>query len=747
MADPDRSPAERQILEVLEAPGYRPISLRELIRRLDVPRDERPGIRRAARDLIKSGRVARTRDNRLTANVRGGLVRGRLQLHRDGYGFVVPEEGGADLFVAPRKLAGAAEGDIVAARIVREGRAGEREGEVVAVLDRRSRRVVGLFRARDRAGYVTSFDPRQSVDVLIPGAFRMGAADGDAVSVEVLRSLGPEGPNEGKIVEVLGALDAPGVQVEVVVRRYGLATEFADEALAAAERLPAAVPPDEAGRRERFDEPPVVTIDGETARDFDDAISVAELPGGAFRLWVHIADVGFFVASGAPLDREARARGTSVYFPERVLPMFPEKLSNHLCSLVPGEDRLVQSAILDVDAHGRTRAVRFADGVIRSAARLTYTQVAELLETKRRPAGIPARVGAMLEAADRLRTLLEQRRRARGSVDFDLPEPKILLDVEGAMTGIRIESRNLAHRMIEEFMLAANEAVAGHLEEHDAPCLYRIHEPPDPVKAEALREFAAGFGLELRADPERVRPRDIQRLLDDAEGRPEQRLVAQVALRSMKQARYTAENSGHFGLAAPVYAHFTSPIRRYPDLVVHRALRALRHKRKPALAAIADGLEALGESCSRLERAAEAAEREVLEWKKIAFLTGREGQVFDGLVTAVVRFGLFVQLTDSLVEGLVHVEALGGEYFEHDERRMELRGTRTGTSFRMGDPIRVRLARVDPVLRRVDLVPEEGELRRRAREAGRAARAEEVHRRSVPRRAPRRAPRGGRRRR
>ncbi|HEX6852427.1 MAG TPA: ribonuclease R [Candidatus Polarisedimenticolaceae bacterium] len=739
----DREAAAAALLAYVQSESYRPLSLREILRRIDVAREDRPEIRRAAKDLLQDGRIAKTRDNRLIPSTSGGLVRGRLQMHRDGYGFVVPEDGSPDLFIPPKRTAGGMGGDVVAARIVREGPKGEREGEVVSILDRRSRRVVGLFRERDRAGIVVSFDPTNPLDVHIPGAFRMGAKDGEAVTVEVLRGTSPWGRAEGKVLEVLGRPDAPGVDTEIVARRHGLSMAFADETLEASQALPDAVPREESERRERFDDPAPVTIDGETARDFDDAIAVQELHGGAFRLFVHIADVAWFVAPGDPLDREARARGTSVYFPDRVLPMFPEALSNDLCSLRPLEDRLVQSAVLDFDPQGEPAGVRFADGVIRSAARLTYGQVGEFLDSGRRSAAIPAKVAPMLLAADRLRVLLEARRRARGSVDFDLPEPKILLDVEGAMTGIRIEERNRAHRMIEEFMLAANEAVAGLLERHEAPCLYRVHEAPDPLKVDTLREFASGFGIDWKVDPERVRPRDLQRLVDAAAGRPEERLVASVALRSMKQARYTAANTGHFGLAAPVYAHFTSPIRRYPDLVVHRALRALRHRRRAALAQLAADLEKLGEDCSRLERAAEAAEREVLEWKKIAFLAGREGEAFDGVVTGVARFGLFVQLTESLVDGLVRAESLGDDRFEYVESRQELRGSRSGAAFRLGDPLRVVVAKVDTVLRRVDLVPES---QATAPRAPRPPRARKV----VPARAarpPGKGPRKGRRRR
>jgi len=564
-------------------------------------------------------------------------------------------------------------------------------------------RYVGVLRHQGGRWLLAPFDPGISHPIHVHPGARMGGSDEDAVVVEVDPAARGARSAHARVVEVLGRMDQPGVDVRVVSRRHGLAAEFPDPVLREAGRIPARIPERELGRRERFDEPPAVTIDGETARDFDDAIAVAELPRGGYRLFVHIADVGHFVRPAGALDREARRRGTSVYFPDTVIPMFPERLSNDLCSLRPGEDRLVQSVILDLDRSGVLHGVRFADGVIRSAARLTYSQVGAVVEGGRRRAGVPESLIPMLRLADRLRGVLEARHRARGSLDFDLPEPRILLDVEGAMTGIVIEPRNHAHRMIEEFMILANEAVASHLAATGGPSLYRIHERPDPGKIEALASFAAGVGLSLAVDTEAVRPRDLQRFLESAADRPEYAILAQMTLRSLKQARYAPENAGHFGLAAPVYTHFTSPIRRYPDLVAHRLLRAARSGSLEAQERLGEGLEELSESCSRLEREAETAERELLEWKKIAYVRAREGETLEGVVTGVARFGLFVRLEESLVEGLLHVARLGDDRFEFHEGRQELRGARSGRAFRLGDRLKVVLDRVDRILRRVDL--------------------------------------------
>ena len=527
---------------------------------------------------------------------------------------------------------------------------------------------------------------------------------------------GPAGrtAREARVLESLGHLDEPGTDVAVVVRKFGLAGEFPAPVLRATASLPAQVGPKEAAGRERFDDPSPVTIDGETARDFDDAIAVERRGRDGYRLYVHIADVAHFVEEGSSLDREARQRGTSVYFPDRVVPMFPERLSNDLCSLRPDEDRLVQSVVVDLDGEGGVTAVRFSDGVIRSAARLTYTQVADHLE-RRTSKGIPGPVREMLRTAGGLLELLERRRHRRGSIDFDLPRPQILLDVEGAMTGITLEPTNRAHAMIEEFMLLANEVVAGHLEEHEAPCLYRVHQAPDPLKLEALAGFVRGFGLELSATGDEIAPRELQQLIESVQGRPEARVVGQATLQAMQQARYSVENSGHFGLAAPVYCHFTSPIRRYPDLVVHRELRRLR--RGDTTRGQGDS-STVAEHSSERERNAESAERELLAWKKVAFIDGHVGQSYDGLVTGVARFGLFVQLVENLVEGLIRVEQLGDEWFEHDAEGFALRGSESGRCFRLGDRMRVRVDKVDRVLRRVDFSPVDG-TSPRARTAGR----------------------------
>jgi len=573
-------------------------------------------------------------------------------------------------------------------------------------VDRPHRQLLAVHLGGNR---VQPFDPAFREPLPVLPRFGKGASRRDVVEVEIV-APGVRGESEAvKVLEVLGGLDDRGMDIRVVSRKYELIEKFPKDVLAAARELPHRVPATEGRKRTRFEDPAPITIDGETAKDFDDAVAVIEKPRGGFRLWVHIADVAYFIEPGGAIDREAQRRGTSVYFPGKVLPMLPPRISDDLCSLRPGVERLVQTVILDLDATGEPTKVRFADGLIRSAARLTYTQVADAISGNPRPRGIPRKVLPMLYAADRLRMVLEQRRRVRGSVDFDLPMPQILLDVEGAVTGITVEPRNAAHRLIEECMLIANEAVATHLEERDWPTLYRIHEPPAEDRVDLLEAFVSGFGVRLRKGRGRLRPTDVRDLIEEVEGRPEQPLIAQMTLRSMKQAVYTPENEGHFGLAAPTYCHFTSPIRRYPDLVVHRMLRACRRRKHPDEDWV-EGLDELGRETSALERTAEAAERELLTWKKVALIRDRVGELFYGVVTGVTAFGMFVQLTENLVEGLVKVERLGDERFIFDAGGQTLTGSRSKTVWRLGQPVRVQVERVDRIRQRVDfdLVTERG---------------------------------------
>jgi len=743
----DRRTWGRPLLDYLKSPDYRPLTQRELLHRLHVAPDERAAVRRLIRRLLGEGRMIEVRGGRLAAARPSGTLCGTLQLLGETTAMVIPDNGGEEVFVSPRQVDRARHGDRVKLRVTGRQDDGRLHGLVTTVLGRGRRRVLGLLIKRGEKLELHSLEQGSGAPIQVPAPFRMGAGHLDVVEVEPLPRSNDADPEHGKVLEIVGHLDDPGTHTLIVARKYGLPLKFPAAVLDAAKGLASRIDPGELAGRTRFDDPAPCTIDGETAEDFDDAIAVTEHDAG-FTLYVHIADVSHFVSPGGLLDAEAQRRGTSTYFPGRVLPMFPERLSNDLCSLRPGEDRLVQTAVLDFTAAGELREARFADGVIRSAARLTYTQVAAVLEGKDAAPAVAAPISAMLHSANKLREILERRRHELGSIDFDLPEPQILLDVEGVMTGIVIEPRNLAHRLIEEFMLAANMAVATQLERRGRSCLFRVHESPDPLKLQTLSQFVEGFGLRLDPGSDGLEPRRIQRLLEQAEGNPAYAVIGQLAVRSMKQARYSPDNVGHFGLAAPSYCHFTSPIRRYPDLVVHRQLRAARIGKADPTGNSPEAFNALAVTCSELERNSEIAERELLMWKKLAFIKDRVGERFEGVVTGVARFGLFVQLVENLVEGLIRVESLGNEWFLFDEGRLTLTGSGSGRTFRLGQRHEVTVDRVDRVLQRVDFsladaagerstAPGEGVRRRQARRppTGRDRSEQPKNRR---RRAPRR---------
>jgi len=643
-AEPDDASVARVVLAAIRGADYEPARPQVLLRRLGLGPAERRLAQRALRRLLREGDIVRGADGRLRA--RGTAAEPTTRRHR-------------------------------------------------------GRVIVGIFATGHAGATIVPFDPIERETIRVPSTLDAGAEHGQVVRAEVARRRGGGERATARVVEVLGDARVPGTDVRLVSIKYGLSESFPDGTRASAEQLSALVGSAAAADRVEFDDPAPVTIDPDTARDFDDAIAVTARRGGGFRLFVHVADVSHFVTPGSPVDVEARQRATSVYFPDRVLPMLPERLSDDLCSLRPGVPRLVHTVVLDLGRDGEPLAARFADGVIRSAARLTYGEVDQVLANDR-PRDVPEHIGTMLLRADALRERLEGRRRARGSIDFDLPEPRILFDAAGNVRGIEIQPRTRAHRMVEECMLAANEAVAEFLERTAGACLYRIHERPDPDKIEGLAEFVSALGIDWHPDPEEVAPRDLQALLGLVAGLPVERVVGSVALRSMKQARYAAANIGHFGLAAPTYCHFTSPIRRYPDLVVHRLLRAARATKRRASGS-PEELDALALDCSRLERNAESAERELVAWKKMAAIESRTGEEFSGIVTGVAPFGLFVSLEENLVEGLVRIERLGAERFEHDASGHALRGDRSGTVYRLGDRVDVRVARVDLISRRVDL--------------------------------------------
>jgi len=639
-------------------------------------------------------------------------VIGKLQGHPDGYGFVIPDEAGQpDVFVPAKAMGEAMHGDRVEARVERTSpsrgaargkHAVRREGRIIRVLERARRQVVGRVARGEHFAFVVPTDLRLTRDVTLAPDALDGAREGDLVVAEIVRYPGERKGAEGRVVRVIGRSGEAAIDTDTVIEEFELPRLFPPDVERSAEGIPDRVTPAMRQGRQDLRSLPTVTIDGEHAKDFDDAVSIEALPHDGARLWVHIADVSAYVPWDGPLDLEARRRATSVYFPDRVIPMFPERLSNGICSLNPREDRLTLTCEMDFDARGRRTRYRLYPSVIASDERLTYTAVGRILEH-----GDPElcrRYAAILDplrAMGRLCALLRERRRDRGSIDFDLPEPEILLDVLGETTAIIRQERTIAHRLIEEFMLAANETVAEHLDRLGGPMLYRIHERPDPEKLANFAEVLAGFAHGIAVDAA-SHPKTLARVVEAVRGKPEEPLINQLLLRSMKQARYAVENAGHFGLASTHYTHFTSPIRRYPDLVIHRLVKISLGE--PGLPA--DRLERLmpdiARTSSAQERISMEAEREVVDLKKVRYMADKVGQDYEGIIAGVTAYGFFVQLSDVLVEGLVHMTALGDDYYRYDEKRHSLVGERRRRTFRLGDRVKVLVDRVDLFKRRVD---------------------------------------------
>ena len=709
------------LLKLIRERVHHPANARELMRLLRIPREERASLKRHLSALADTGELIQIRGNRFGLPDKMDLVVGRLQAHPSGFGFVVPErpldgESG-DIYIDAVHLHEAMHGDRVVARIERHRDGQRAEGRIVRILERGNATLVGRYDVdAPGPGFVVPFDRRVLMDVQIPSGDSAGASSGDMVIVELTRWPTATRSPLGRVIEVLGRIDAPGVDVKIIIRKFGLPDEHGAAALEEARRITGGGGPrdrrsvlpgaDDLSGRADFRRLVTVTIDGEHARDFDDAVSIERLSTGHYWLGVHIADVSHYVEEGSALDLEAYERGTSVYFPERAVHMFPPELATGLCSLNPKVDRLVQSCFMEVDAQGNVVRYEFHDGIIRTAERMTYTNVHAIL-AEREPVS-RERYQALVPTFELMKELfriLNERRRRRGSIDFDLSETEVQLDAGGLVEAIIPAERNVAHRIIEEFMLLTNETVARYLEDQGGPGLYRVHEEPDVVKVEQFEEFISSFGHSLAAPLGALRPRHFQRLVEKIAGKPEEKPIAFLMLRTMQKARYDARNLGHFGLAADSYTHFTSPIRRYPDLVVHRLLREVRRGRLSVERRedLEEELPEIARHTSERERRADDAERELLQWKKVRFMTDKVGDEFEGYVTGVAAFGLFVELIEHFVEGLVHVSSMADDYYRFLERQHALRGEHTHKVYRLGDRVRVQVARVDLERRQIDL--------------------------------------------
>ncbi|MCD6732598.1 MAG: ribonuclease R [Burkholderiaceae bacterium] len=758
------APTREAILECLRAADV-PMTPAELAERLEVPSTHFDNLNRRLLAMERDGQLLPNRKGVLLLASKLDLVAGRVQGHRDGFGFLIPDAGGPDVFLSPREMQKAMHGDRVLVKRTGYDSRGRPEGRIVEVTERAHRRLVGRFLNERGVHIVVPEDQRIKHDILIPPGDTHHAQHGQVVTVEIVDPPSGQAPPIGRVVEVLGEIGDPGMEIEIAVRKFDVPHQFGEAAVAQAAKLPGAVRPADLKGRVDLRDVPLVTIDGEDARDFDDAVycepietvpsrgesvgaagSQADEAGvqagvqagaaagrarraGGFRLIVAIADVAHYVKPGEPLDQDALERSTSVYFPRRVIPMLPEKLSNGLCSLNPQVDRLVLVCDMVISARGQIRAYQFYEAVMHSAARLTYDEVWGMLSGGAALAPPPSRTALlpMLRNLHELYRALAVARQGRGAIDLETVETKIVCDPAGRIERIVPSQRNDAHRLIEECMLAANVCTADFMRRSKHPGLFRVHEGPTPERLQLLREFLRSVGLALGGGDEPT-PRDYAELAAQVRARPDSALLQTMLLRSMQQAVYSPDNIGHFGLAYDAYTHFTSPIRRYPDLLTHRVIKALLAggRYRPALVVEAgehelpgkkedvaaaqaqarqlehENWQALGAICSANERRADEASRDVEAWLKCMYVRERVGEQFAGRVTGVAPFGVFVTLNDLYVEGLVHVSELGGEYFQYNESAHELRGERTGRRFRLTDELDVQVSRVDLEARRID---------------------------------------------
>ena len=697
--DPDYEfpiPSRETLTRFLEA-AQSPANIREIAKAFDVV--EKPaliGLRRRLQAMARDGQVLHTRGNRFGIAKRMELIAGHVLGHPDGFAFVRPEEREGDIFLSHSEARNVLHGDRVLVRIGGLDNRDRPFGNVVEVLQRANTEVVGRYYRERGVGFVTPDNRRINQDILIPKVGKK-AKTGQFVVARITQQ--PDGRRQpiGEIVEVLGDHMAPGMEIDVAIRTYDLPVEWPQSVTDEVAKVPLEVNANMLKQRTDLRETGFVTIDGADARDFDDAVFCKRSPSG-FTLYVAIADVAHYVNEDSALDLEARARGTSVYFPNNVIPMLPEALSNGICSLNPDVDRLVVVCEMRFDSHGKMVKYRFYNAVIRSHARLTYDEAAALLST----AGSPKKGSTAFNVASlyALYQQLKARREERGALDFESQEPYFIFDEQRKIERIEVRQRNDAHRMIEESMISANVAAATELIKHQYAALFRNHDRPDPERLASLREFLNGLGLQLGGgdDPSAL---DFAHTLANAIGRPDRHLIEAILLRGQKLAQYSAENSGHFGLALEAYVHFTSPIRRYPDLLVHRAIKARIARRKQA-PEYATAVVALGQHCSMTERRADEATRDVIAWLKCEYMEDKVGETFSGVVSGVTSFGVFIQLNDIFVEGLLHVTSLPQDYYEFDPVRHCLRGRASGNQFSIGQLLEVVVARVTLDDRKID---------------------------------------------
>ena len=685
---------------------YNPLKKEELALIFNIHPAEMPMFYNFLDELEEDGYIVRTKKGRVMSPNQMGLFVGKFVSHRKGYGFVEPdEEFTQDLFIPANDINGALHNDRVMAEVVTPATEDRRaEGKVIKIIKREVTRVVGLFQENKSFGFVVPDDKKFNQDIFIPKRFFSGAKNDDKVVCEITVWPQENRKPEGKIIEVLGKKGERGVEIESIIRAHGLPEEFPKKVIDEANHVAEQDLDDEIARRKDLRDLNIFTIDGEDAKDLDDAISIEELPNGNYKLGVHIADVTHYVKEKSKLDKEALKRATSVYLVDKVIPMLPKQLSNGVCSLNPFEDKLTLSCFMEIDKHGKVINSEIVETVINSKARMTYTEVSDILEKD--DDKLKKTFANMVDdfvKAEKLARILMERRRKRGAIDFDFPEAKIILNSDGEVVDIKHYERRISNKMIEEFMLVANETVAEHFYWLQLPFVYRIHETPSAEKMEDLKKFIATFGYTIKGDLENVHPKEIQSIVEKIKGTKEEESISTIALRSMKQAKYSPQCVGHFGLAAQYYCHFTSPIRRYPDLQIHRIIKEqlnnkINSKRQEQLAHI---VEYASTQSSERERAAELAERDVHDFYKACYMADKVGQEFEGTVSSVTSFGMFIEL-ENTVEGLIRLANMKDDYYIYNQDTYTIMGERTHKTFKIGDSVRIQVENVNVDFRDID---------------------------------------------